>query len=78
MTAIARYATMTIRKPESKSHFLDNITVLIDREDVATGIFLLPALILLGLFLVFPILYLGYLSFTGGSFTPAREYIGWG
>jgi multiple sugar transport system permease protein len=62
---------MTIRKPESKSHFLDNITALIDREDVAAGIFLLPALILLGLFLVFPILYLGYLSFTGGSFTRA-------
>lgn len=62
---------MTIRKHESKYHFSDSFAALIDREDIAAGIFLLPALVLLGIFLVFPIVYLGYLSFTGGSFTRA-------
>ena len=61
---------MTIRKHESKYHS-DSFAALIDREEIAAGIFLLPALVLLGIFLVFPIAYLGYLSFTGGSFTRA-------
>ena len=61
---------MTIRKHESKYHS-DSFAALIDREEIAAGIFLLPALVLLGIFLVFPIVYLGYLSFTGGSFTRA-------
>lgn len=61
---------MTIRKHESK-YQSDSFAALIDREDIAAGIFLLPALVLLGIFLVFPIVYLGYLSFTGGSFTRA-------
>lgn len=43
--------------------------ILIERDAIAAGIFLAPALILLGIFLIFPIIYLGYLSFTGGSFT---------
>jgi multiple sugar transport system permease protein len=50
-------------------------TILIDREGVAAGIFLAPALVFLGIFLVFPIIYLGYLSFTGGSFT--RSGVHW-
>ncbi len=66
---------MNIHKPESKHHSLASFTALLDREDIAAGIFLLPALIFLGLFLVFPILYLGYLSFTGGSFT--RSGVHW-
>jgi multiple sugar transport system permease protein len=53
----------------------NRFTILIDREDVAAGIFLAPALVLLGIFLVFPIMYLGYLSFTGGSFT--RSGVHW-
>jgi multiple sugar transport system permease protein len=53
----------------------NRFTILIDREDVAAGIFLAPALVLLGIFLVFPIIYLGYLSFTGGSFT--RSGVHW-
>ena len=61
---------MTIRKHESK-YQSDSFAALIDREEIAAGIFLLPALVLLGIFLVFPIVYLGYLSFTGGSFTRA-------
>ncbi|WP_373542988.1 carbohydrate ABC transporter permease [Chamaesiphon sp.] len=62
---------MTIRRSESRFHFLDDFRAVIDREDVAAGIFLFPALVLLGIFLIFPIIYLGYLSFTGGSFTRA-------
>jgi multiple sugar transport system permease protein len=60
---------MTIRASKSDRHFSDRFATLIDREEIAAGIFLLPALFLLGTFLVFPIIYLGYLSFTGGSFT---------
>jgi multiple sugar transport system permease protein len=66
---------MTSRKYEPKQHWSDSFTALIDRENVAAGIFLSPALILLGIFLVFPIIYLGYLSFTGGSFT--RSGVHW-
>jgi multiple sugar transport system permease protein len=42
-----------------------------EREAVAAWIFLAPALILLGIFLFYPIAYLVYLSFTSGSFTVA-------
>lgn len=42
-----------------------------DRDPIAAWIFLTPALILLGLFLLWPIAYLFYLSFTTGSFTLA-------
>ena len=41
----------------------------LDNEAIAAWIFLAPALILLGVFLLFPIAYLFYLSFTTGSFT---------
>lgn len=45
--------------------------MVIQREHEATTawLFLAPALILLAIFLLFPILYLFYLSFTTGSFT---------
>ena len=56
-------------------NLIDRFNLLIDREEVAAGIFLAPALILLGIFLIFPIGYLGYLSFTGGSFT--RSGVHW-
>ena len=46
-----------------------------EREDLAAGIFLAPALILLGIFLIFPILYLAYLSFTVGSFTRSGVHL---
>lgn len=42
---------------------------LLDNQAIAASIFLAPALILLGIFLIFPILYLFYLSFTTNSFT---------
>jgi multiple sugar transport system permease protein len=49
----------------------------LDRDTVAAWIFLAPALILLSIFLFFPIAYLFYLSFTDGNFTPkGLEWIG--
>lgn len=44
-------------------------------ETLEAWLLLLPALILLGLFVLYPIAYLGYLSFTTGSFT--RDGIQW-
>jgi multiple sugar transport system permease protein len=43
----------------------------LDNDEIAAWIFLAPALILLGIFLIWPIAYLFYLSFTAGSFTLA-------
>ncbi len=54
------------------------ISAWLDRDSVAAGIFLAPALILLGVFLFYPIGYLLYLSFTTGSFTVAGiQWVGW-
>jgi multiple sugar transport system permease protein len=41
----------------------------LNNEAITAWLFLAPALILLGIFLLFPIAYLFYLSFTTGSFT---------
>ncbi|MBR8839299.1 MAG: sugar ABC transporter permease [Stigonema ocellatum SAG 48.90 = DSM 106950] len=46
----------------------------LDNDTVAAWIFLTPALILLLLFIVWPIAYLFYLSFTAGSFTSTGPY----
>jgi len=54
-------------KPRSDSGF----SRLLDQEVIAAWIFLAPALILLGVFVLYPISYLCYLSFTTGSFTRA-------
>jgi multiple sugar transport system permease protein len=48
---------------------------LLDNETFAAWLFLAPALILLGVFLIGPIGYLFYLSFTNGSFT--KEGVTW-
>jgi multiple sugar transport system permease protein len=66
---------MITNNKRQSNNLLDRFNLLIDREEVAAGIFLAPALILLGIFLIFPIGYLGYLSFTGGSFT--RSGVHW-
>jgi multiple sugar transport system permease protein len=66
---------MTSHKYKSSRYLLNRLNLLLDREDIAAGIFLVPALSLLGIFLIFPIIYLGYLSFTGGSFT--RSGVQW-
>jgi multiple sugar transport system permease protein len=65
---------MLDRSRQSTS-FINRLNLTLDREEVAAGIFLTPALLLLGIFLIFPIIYLGYLSFTGGSFT--RSGVHW-
>ncbi|HEY9811380.1 MAG TPA: sugar ABC transporter permease [Halomicronema sp.] len=44
---------------------------LLDNETIAAWIFLTPALLFLGLFIIWPIAYLFYLSFTTGSFTTS-------
>lgn len=59
----------------TKSFFL---SPWLDRDSLAAGMFLAPALILLGIFLFYPIAYLLYLSFTTGSFTVAGiQWVGW-
>lgn len=47
----------------------------LDDETIVAWIFLAPAMVLLGVFVLYPIAYLGFLSFTQGSFT--REGIHW-
>ena len=49
----------------------DSVKPGFDREALSAWIFLAPALILLGIFVLWPIAYLVYLSFTSGSFTQA-------
>ena len=49
----------------------DSVKPGFDREALSAWIFLAPALILLGIFVLWPIAYLLYLSFTSGSFTQA-------
>ncbi len=49
--------------------FRPSLPQLLDNDAIAAWIFLAPALILLGIFLIGPIAYLIYLSFTTGSFT---------
>lgn len=46
----------------------------LDNDQIAAWIFLSPALILLGIFLIWPIAYLFYLSFTAGSFTSSGTH----
>ncbi|OCQ95626.1 sugar ABC transporter permease [Oscillatoriales cyanobacterium USR001] len=47
----------------------------LDNDSIAAGIFLAPALILLSIFLLGPIAYLFYLSFTAGSFTRSGVHL---
>ncbi|MDJ0576348.1 MAG: sugar ABC transporter permease [Xenococcaceae cyanobacterium MO_234.B1] len=54
------------------------IASYLDRDTFAAWIFLAPALLLLSIFLFYPIVYLIYLSFTTGSFTISGvSWIGW-
>lgn len=47
----------------------ETVSRWLDRDAIAAWLFLTPALILLGIFVLYPIGYLCYLSFTTGSFT---------
>lgn len=50
----------------------------LDNDTIAAWSFLAPALIFLGIFLIWPIAYLFYLSFTAGSFTSSgASWVGW-
>jgi len=50
----------------------------LDKDTFAAWLFLAPALILLGIFLFYPIAYLIYLSFTTDSFTVSGiRWVGW-
>lgn len=54
------------------------ISSWLDRDSFAAGLFLTPALVLLSIFLFYPIVYLLYLSFTTGSFTISGiQWVGW-
>ncbi|MEM8832223.1 MAG: sugar ABC transporter permease [Cyanobacteria bacterium P01_G01_bin.19] len=56
----------------------NSLSRILDRDGAAAVIFIAPALILLTIFLFYPIAYLLYLSFTKGSFTVAGiEWVGW-
>jgi multiple sugar transport system permease protein len=56
---------------------INPISSWLDRDAVAAVIFLSPALLILGVFLFYPIVYLLYLSFTAGSFTVTGiEWVG--
>jgi multiple sugar transport system permease protein len=55
----------------------DPISKILDRDAIAAWLFITPALILLTVFLFYPIAYLLYLSFTTGSFTVSgTQWIG--
>ena len=55
-----------------------DISKILDRDNIAAWLFLAPALLLLSIFLFFPIVYVIYLSFTTGSFTvEGIKGIGW-
>jgi multiple sugar transport system permease protein len=59
-----------MRSTESKlAKILD--AKILDHDPIAAWLFLAPALLLLTLFVIYPIGYLFYLSFTQGSFTRA-------
>ncbi len=48
------------------------------KDSLAAGIFLAPALILLGTFVIWPVINIIYLSFTTGSFTATgTRWVGW-
>lgn len=51
------------------------LTSWLDRDTFAAWVFLAPALLLLGVFLLGPITYLFFLSFTSGSFTTGGVHL---
>jgi multiple sugar transport system permease protein len=59
------------KKPPHAKHFSEKLSRFLDRPGNAAWVFLLPTLIFLGLFVIYPIAYLFFLSFTQGSFTRA-------
>jgi len=59
----------TYKETHKDSIIASRFTSVLERDNIAAWIFLAPALILLIIFVFYPIGYLLYLSFTSGSFT---------
>jgi multiple sugar transport system permease protein len=66
---------MSVNRPLSKFSIRERFARYLDNGAIAAWLFLTPALILLAIFVLYPIAYLLYLSFTTGSFT--RSGIHW-
>ncbi|MGO3320336.1 MAG: carbohydrate ABC transporter permease, partial [Microbacterium gubbeenense] len=47
------------------------------RDNKIAYLFLLPVVILLGIFVIWPAIYAGYLSFQNWSFYKEPEFVGW-
>ncbi len=60
---------MPVERRSLQSSIQHPLARLLDQDTIAAWVFLAPALILLGVFVIYPIAYLCYLSFTTGSFT---------
>jgi multiple sugar transport system permease protein len=57
--------------PQTKSSKSSNLDNWLDNATISAWLFLAPALLVLGIFVLYPMLYLGYLSVTGGHLTLA-------
>ena len=66
---IALHRTNNSNLSNAMAHSRFDRKQLLDNDQIAAWIFLTPALLMLGIFLLFPIAYLFYLSVTTGSFT---------
>ncbi len=62
---------MLSNSSDTKSRSQSGFSRLLDRDTIAAWFFLTPALILIGIFVLYPIADLFYLSFTTGSFSRA-------
>ncbi len=63
-----------LQKADPKPSPLSKLWPESQREGLTAWLFLAPALILLGVFVLWPIAYLFYLSFTAGNFTRAGTH----
>jgi multiple sugar transport system permease protein len=58
-------------QPQTKLSKSSNLDNWLDNATISAWLFLAPALLVLGIFVLYPMLYLGYLSVTGGHLTLA-------
>jgi len=77
-TMIALRIPFLLHREMTHQKLSRNAVLDFDNETVIAWLFLAPALLLLGVFVLYPIAYLCYLSFTAGSFTRAGvHWVGW-
>jgi multiple sugar transport system permease protein len=68
---------MRLRATHKDSIIASRFTSALEQDNIAAWVFLAPALLLLTIFVFYPIVYLLYLSFTSGSFTvDGVEWVG--